>query len=378
MQLYTRTETIANRIRKWRYKKIAEQYIELIERSLEQIENGAVMEKSDLVSTEPQDIDLINFISTLKKRKNSYLLDLWIYYGVLKIRAIAGSTNSKEEKKCRKQRLVDYFSRQELYKIVYSNRRRYGDLNALIMLGELRDKKAIPVIIEYEKKFYEELNFYFGYNIVLAYAKFGDYEGFIKSYKISNIPNEVNDDSLYVYILNSYEGDKEKLIDYQINALKGVKINQCILAVKYFETNKYEKVREFVLEKLKESIDIYSTDKSNIRTLDLIMASIRYFQVVQSDEADRYILQLVDCPIWEVRVVVLNYLTKLDKSEVEEIYLEKIKDPNWYIRHNSAKALVKIGTSDEKLNRILYGNDQYAKEALEYAMEKRVGQYELG
>jgi len=100
--------------------------------------------------------------------------------------------------------------------------------------------------------------------------------------------------------------------------------------------------------------------------------------VVHSEEADRYILKLVDCPIWEVRVVVLNYLTKLDKSEVEEIYLEKIKDPNWYIRHNSAKALVKIDTSTEKLNRILKGNDQYAKEALEYAMEKRVGRYELG
>src|SRR5665648_467675 len=264
MQLYTRTETIANRIRKWRYKRITDQYLELIEQSLEQIESGVMIGKSDLVSTEPQDPELVNF------------------------------------------------------------------------------------------------------------------EGFKKSYKITNIPNEINDDSLYVYILNSYEGDKEELINYQIKALKGVKINQCILAVKYFETNKYEKVREFILDKLKESIGIYSTDKPNIRTLDLIMASIRYFQVVNSEEADRYILQLVDCPIWEVRVVVLNYLIKLDKSEVEEMYLEKIKDPNWYIRHNSEKALVKIGTSTEKLNRILDGNDQYAKEALEYAMEKRVGRYELG
>src|SRR5665648_892422 len=109
MQLYTRTETIANRIRKWRYKRVAEQYLELIERSLEQIETGALTGKSDLVGTELQEPDLMNFISILKKRKNSYLLDLWIYYGVLKIRAIAGSTNSKEEKQCRKQRLVDYF-----------------------------------------------------------------------------------------------------------------------------------------------------------------------------------------------------------------------------------------------------------------------------
>ncbi|MBK5263014.1 MAG: HEAT repeat domain-containing protein [Peptostreptococcaceae bacterium] len=58
--------------------------------------------------------------------------------------------------------------------------------------------------------------------------------------------------------------------------------------------------------------------------------------------------------------------------------MEKIKDPNWYIRHNSAKALVKIGTSRDRLNMILNGNDKYAKEALEYAIEKRVGRYELG
>src|SRR5665648_1199774 len=55
MQLYTRTETIANRIRKWRYKRVAEQYLELIERSLEQIETGALTGKSDLVGTELQE-----------------------------------------------------------------------------------------------------------------------------------------------------------------------------------------------------------------------------------------------------------------------------------------------------------------------------------
>ncbi len=368
MQLYTRVETIANRIRKWRYKKLSDQYMVMIKRSLEQIESGIEM----------QDADLIEFIRLLKQRKNSYLLDLWIYYGVLKIREVMASNYTVEDKKQRKKRLVNYFSCQELCRFVYYNRRRYGDLNALIMLGELRDKNAIPSIQEYEKKFYEELNFYFGYNIVLAYAKLGDYEGFIKSYKISNIPNEINDDSLYVHILNSYEGNKEELIDYQIKALKGIKINQCILAIKYFETNKNENIRELILEKLKESINIYSFDRSNVRVLDMSMAAIRYFQVVQSDEADQYMMQLVDSTIWEVRVVVLNYLTKMDKSIVEEMYLEKIKDPNWYIRHNSAKALVKIGTNREKLDRILNGTDQYAKEALEYAMEKREERHELG
>ncbi|MBK5246582.1 MAG: hypothetical protein JJE49_04840, partial [Peptostreptococcaceae bacterium] len=284
MQLYTRVETIANRIRKWRYNKLEVQYLEIINRSLEQIETGA----------ELKDSDITDFINILGNGKKSYLLDLWIYYGVHKIRAVTSSIHSDEEKSTRKKRLVNYFSIQELYKTVYFNKRRYGDLNALIMLGELRDKKAIPFIAEYEKRFYENLNFYYGYNIVLAYAKLGDYEGFIKSYKISDIPNKVNDDSLYVYILNSYEGNKEKLIGYQVEALKSDKINQSILAIKYFESNKYEKVHEIILEKLKKSIDIYSVDNSNIRVLDMIMASIRYFQVVQSDEADQYILLLVD------------------------------------------------------------------------------------
>lgn len=368
MQVYTRCETIANRVRKWRYKNKADRYLSLINQALLQIESGAGDGSPDV----------IGFLAMLGRKKDSYLLDLWIYYGVLKIREITSGEGSKEDKELRKGRLVHYFSSQELYKIVYFNRRRYGDLNALIMLGELRDKNAISIIEEYEKKFYEELNFYFGYNIVLAYAKLGDFEGFITSYKISNIPNEVNDDGLYVYILNSYEGDREELINYQMQALKGSKINQCILAVKYFETNHYEKVWALVLEKLKESIAVYSTDKSNIRVLDLAMAGIRYFLSINCKTADDYILGLVDCPIWEVRLVVLNYLTKLDKEMVEEIFLEKIKDPNWYIRHNSAKALVKIGTNMEKLNRILNGDDQYAKEALAYAMEKRVGRYELG
>lgn len=368
MQLYTRCETFINRMRKLRYDGKTEKYLELIQKSLEHIEKGA----------EAGDPGIEEFLAILQKRKDTYLLDLWIYYGVLRLREISSRAGSTEQSIEKKERLVRYFSEQELYKIVHYNKRRYGDLNALIMLGELRDRRAISAIEEYEEKFNQELNFYYGYNIVLAYAKLGNFKGFIKSYNISNIPNEINDDSLFVYILNCYEGNKEELINYQINALKSSKTNQGILAIKYFEINKYEEVWETVLEKLKTAIDVYSTDKSNIRVLDMAMAAIRYFQTINCKEADEYILTLVDCPIWEVRVVVLNYLTRLDKEVVEEIYIKKITDPNWHIRHNSAKALVKIGTDTEKLNKILYGDDQYAKEALEYAIEKRTGRYELG
>src|SRR5665648_296414 len=70
MQLYTRVETNANRIRKWRYNKLEVQYLEIINRSLEQIETGAELKGSDIT----------DFINILGNGKKSYLLDLWIYY----------------------------------------------------------------------------------------------------------------------------------------------------------------------------------------------------------------------------------------------------------------------------------------------------------
>ena len=368
MQVYSRFETIMNKFRKNKYASKTEKYLELIKRTLKLIEAGEELEE-----TEVKDM-----IRTLDDRKDSYLLDLWIFNGVLQIREVMSSAWDAAEKQERKSRLVTFFSKQELYRDAYLKKRRYGNLNALIMIGELRDKRAISILQEYEARFKEELNFYFGYNIALAYAKIGDFRKFIKSYTALIMPNEINDDSLFVYILNNFEGDKEEIIQYQKRALSGPKLNQRILAVKYFDSNKYGEVAEIVLEKMKNAIDTYIDDKSNIRVLDMAMAAIRYFDSVPYPKADEYILQLVDCPIWEVRIVSLNYLIKMDKELVEEIYLRKIKDPNWQIRHNAAKAIVKIGVSKEKVATILQGDDRYAREALEYAIEKRVGKYELG
>src|SRR5665648_991475 len=218
MQLYTRTETIANRIRKWRYKRITDQYLELIEQSLEQIESGVMIGKSDLVSTEPQDPDLVNF------------------------------------------------------------------------------------------------------------------EGIKKSYKISNIPNEINDDSLYVYILNSYEGDKEELINYQIKALKGVKINQCILAVKYFGTNKYEKVREIIIV----TIFCMTTLSSAVTMSRKFQESKENFHIFDIISEDVMPVSIILPAYNEVKVIIDSVfsLTALDYKKIEII-------------------VVNDGSTDETLSKVI-------------------------
>lgn len=368
MQFYSRAENYTYIKRREKYEKKSNIYWKEIDSLLEHYENNYNEMNSEL--------EIFNKL--IESKKDSYLIDLWIYHGINRIRELSVSSIPEEEKREKKNRLTTLFAKQEMYKVIGSNKKRYGDLNALIMLGELRDRNAIGLIKNYEKQFIEELNFYFGYNIILAYAKIGDFTAFINSYNLVNIPNEVNDDGLFVYLLNSFEGNKELLIKYQLKALEGSSLNKEILAVKYFDKNKYKECRELVLEKLKQSIEKYTNDQSNIRLLDLAMACIRYFNSVEYEKGDDYILSLVDCPIWEVRVVVLNYIVKMDKEKTEDIYIRKITDSNWQIRHNAAKAIVKIGVSVDKINKILYGEDLYAKEALEYAIEKRMGKYELG
>jgi len=79
--------------------------------------------------------------------------------------------------------------------------------------------------------------------------------------------------------------------------------------------------------------------------------------------------QYLNATEWEIASVAAGALGGYDKDKkVEELLCHALTSRNWYVRINSAKSLVKISASDNSIQRILSGEDRYAKDALIYAM----------
>lgn len=79
--------------------------------------------------------------------------------------------------------------------------------------------------------------------------------------------------------------------------------------------------------------------------------------------------QYMDAAEWEIASVAAGALSGYDKDkQVEELLCHALASRNWYVRINSAKSLIKINASGDGIQKILSGQDRYAKDALMYAM----------
>lgn len=71
---------------------------------------------------------------------------------------------------------------------------------------------------------------------------------------------------------------------------------------------------------------------------------------------------------WEVAAVAATSLGGYKDRAVLESLTNALHSPSWYVRVNSAKILAGMDAQKEYIGRILTGNDQYAKDALQYEL----------
>ena len=82
--------------------------------------------------------------------------------------------------------------------------------------------------------------------------------------------------------------------------------------------------------------------------------------------------QYLNATEWEIASVAAGALGGYDKDKkVEELLCHALTSRNWYVRINSAKSLIRISASDDSIQKILSGEDKYAKDALMYAMNNK-------
>ncbi|WP_160675000.1 HEAT repeat domain-containing protein [Clostridium sp. C8-1-8] len=244
---------------------------------------------------------------------------------------------------CEDYGIVDYEIKQlnsrNIYKI------------ALIckQLGEIRSKKAIPYLLEQMPSSIQDIK----YNALLALAKIGEEESFIKAFTQIDGSILLSERSI-IEIIDSFEGEKTKIYSKMIHAedefISSLFIKSAGNSLEY---------------SLVEQIASYLDNESKERRIAAIKAlgnlkDIRYLEKITS---------LLNDDSWEVRALAAKTLGRYGESSVIQHLLEKLSDRQWFVRFNSAVAILKLDKELKYVDKVFEGEDKFAKDIIISAME---------
>lgn len=110
---------------------------------------------------------------------------------------------------------------------------------------------------------------------------------------------------------------------------------------------------------------------------EVCFACMRYFGKVHYDPAYPALLHfLTDTreTRWEFAVVAAWALRNYKSERTVELLTEALHSGNWYVRSNAADSLEFLGLRYTDLVDVFEGNDRYAREILQYTLDRRLAQ----
>lgn len=111
------------------------------------------------------------------------------------------------------------------------------------------------------------------------------------------------------------------------------------------------------------------TDIAN-ENLDLKIAALNYLAHTPTDQAKAIIFKSLDDPRWQVRAVAVKILGDIGDESVISPLTVSLKDPEWWVRINSANALMLLGKPGiSALREQLPEADKYAYEAAQEVLK---------
>lgn len=101
------------------------------------------------------------------------------------------------------------------------------------------------------------------------------------------------------------------------------------------------------------------------------LAIIRYFGKYIYKRALPYFLELLDDDSFDVeyKIVICQMISVYDSPQVRKALIECVSNPNWYVRKNAAKSLVKLNLTAADKKRLENVNDKYGKQMIEYTFK---------
>lgn len=166
--------------------------------------------------------------------------------------------------------------------------------------------------------------------------------------------------------LFEFDGDKKELADKLLAVFEsyseGMQVN--IMNFIRFAGAKDEKTDEIMYDIL--------TDES--RNQELRFSAIRYFEKFPSDLACGTLQEFAENKegrVWEYQAIASSALKAYPDEKSAQILKNNLSSSNWYVRLNSAVACERLGYSYADLIQVFDGNDRYAREMLQYRLDRR-------
>ncbi len=210
-------------------------------------------------------------------------------------------------------------------------------------------------------------NIYCRENVLKALYAIGNLQAVENAFLIMYEHNYFHHYKLLSDGLLSFTGDKEALAERMYKYIQEWDENMVIAVIKFitFTSDKF-KERFFLL--LKEEEDINN---------EVRLAIIRYFRNHKYEPAHKLILEFMrstDITDENIKIVSASVLGQYPGIETIKVLKEALKDPNWYVRYNSATSLINLNVGTSKLQDVLNGEDVYAKEIITYikGLERKV------
>ena len=155
---------------------------------------------------------------------------------------------------------------------------------------------------------------------------------------------------------------------------------------KAFAENIWARFSDFAMPIQRALLDYmrFSSDAHKDRMLEIMLdetldrelrfSAIRYFGRYPDERARKSLLQFLSAGSqdqWEYMAISATALAKYPGEDTIHALVTAMHNPNWYVRHNSAESLTKLGFTYEDLLGASAAEDRYAREMLSYRLESK-------
>lgn len=225
----------------------------------------------------------------------------------------------------------------------------YAKALACKKLGELRSKKSVPYLLTEVNSLSQDVI----YNALLALAKIGDEQAFIKAFENINASILLSERSL-IEVVDSFEGDKALVYSQMIDC-----DNEFVSCIFIKSAGSYRD------DAITSQIAAFLKGHSKERTI----AAIKALKNTNNSIYIIDILNLLTDENWEIRAMAAKALDTYQNSEVIHKLITALSDNQWFVRYNAASSLLSLDKNLSYIAKVFEGEDKFAKDILILAME---------
>lgn len=211
--------------------------------------------------------------------------------------------------------------------------------------------------------FLEDSTVYCRENVLKAFYAFGNVDMLVHVLGLFDERGIAHHRKLLADGLMTFRGDKEELADLLWQKCDEWNTEFVIATIQFMSTVSDKYAYVFFNELQRDGAD-----------LEIRLAMMRYFNNNRYNPIKPVLLEYVknaDAYDINLTIVAASVLGNYPGEDTQEVLLEAMHSPNWYVRYNACSSLINMIDEYSDVQSILEGNDAYAKEIMTYMLEEK-------